>query len=252
MLLLIDIGNTNITAGFYEGGIKNIWRLPTVTAGWGSNEYALLLKGYMLDRRMETPEGAVICSVVPQLTHVFVDALKKPFGIKPIIVTHKLKTGLKFRIKNPQTLGADRIANAVGAHRLYRGNLIVIDFGTATTFCVITANGEYLGGAIMPGLGISVDALYEKTAELPKVKLKPLEKAIGDDTRGNMLSGLILGHAGGVERIIKEIKKDVREKTTTVATGGLAPLAVPYIRGIKEINPNLTLEGLGFIYELNT
>lgn len=251
MLLLIDIGNTNITIGFYENGIKNTWRFPTVSAGWGRDEYAILLKGYMLDNHLKKPKGAAMCSVVPHLTPVFLHTLKRAFDIKPIIVTHKLKTGLKFRIKNPQTLGADRIANAVGAHRLYKGDLIVIDFGTATTFCIITATGEYLGGAIMPGLGISADALFEKTAKLPRVKPEPLEKILGDDTPGNILSGLILGHAGGVERIIKEIKKDIGKKFTTVATGGLAPLLVPYIKGIKEINPHLTLEGLRFIYEFN-
>lgn len=250
MLLLIDIGNTNVTISFCDKCIENIWRFNTILAR-DTDEYAFLIKGYMLHNCIKEIEGAVMCSVVPEITPVFTDALKKNFGIKPVIVSSKLKTGLKFHIKNPKGLGADRIANAAAAHKLYKGDLIVIDFGTATTFCVITAKGKYMGGAIMPGLNISVDALCEKTAKLPTVKLSSPQKTIGDDTISNMLSGLILGHAGAVERIIKEIRKEMAKNVTVIATGGLASLIVPYIKGIKKVNPHLTLEGLRIIYELN-
>lgn len=256
MLLLIDIGNTNITIGFYNNGFKNVWRLSTILGARNIDEYFFILKGLTLHYRMEKPEGAVICSVVPQVTPLFIKAVRKSFGFAPINVNYKLKTGLKFSIKNPDELGADRIANAVAARNLYKGHLIVIDFGTATTFCVVSAKGEYKGGAIMPGLRISADALAEKTAKLKRVELRAPEKILGDDPESNILSGLILGHAGAVERIIKEIKAELsldRERTATnvIATGGFADLVVPYIEGIKGINPFLTLEGLRIIHELN-
>lgn len=259
MLLLIDIGNTNITIGFYDNGIKNILRLNTVLSGRDIEEYFYLLRGFILHHQMEEPEGAVICSVVPQITPLFMETLRKGFDFKPINVNHKLKTGLKFCIKNPDELGADRIANAVAAHKLYKGHLIVIDFGTATTFSVISAKGEYKGGAIMPGLGILVNALAEKTAKLPRIELKTPEKILGNDTESNILSGVILGHAGAVERIIKEFKAELSRNikinngiaTNVIATGGFANFVVPHVKAIKEVNPLLTLEGLRIIYELN-
>lgn len=262
MILLIDIGNTNTTIGSYDSGIKNIWRLSTILKGRDIDEYSFLLKDFVLHHRMEKPEGAVICSVVPQVTPLFMEALRRSFGFESINVSHNLKTDLKFCVKNPEKLGADRIANAVAAHKLYRGHLIVIDFGTATTFCVISSKGEYKGGSIMPGLGISANTLAENTAKLPRVGLKAPKKVLGDDTESNILSGLIMGHAGAVERIIKEIKvelsldietrENIEADTNVIATGGFANLVVPYIEGIKEINPLLTLEGLRIIYELNT
>jgi type III pantothenate kinase len=253
MLLLIDIGNTNTTIGFHDNGIiKDILRLRTITEGRDIDEYSYLLNGFILRHQMERPKGAVICSVVPEVTSILITAVKRSFNIEPINVNHKIKTGLRFRIKNPEMLGADRIANAVAAHRLYKGHLIVIDFGTATTFCVVTAEGEYRGGAIMPGLNISANALAEKTAKLPEVKLTLPSKVLGEDTRSNILTGVILGHAGAVERIIREIVKEIGVDVTVVATGGLADLVVPYVKAIKEVNPFLTLEGLRFIYELNS
>ncbi len=252
MLLLADIGNTNITIGFYDNGFKNVWRLNTIPGGRDVDEYRYLLKGYISRHRIKEPEGSVLCSVVPQVTPVFAKAMKKCFNFEPLHVTYKLKTGLKFCIKKPADLGADRIANAAAARKLYKGHLIVIDFGTATTFCVISEKGEYKGGAIMPGPGMSAQLLFEKTAKLPKVELKPPNKTIGDDTESNILSGIIFGHAGAVERIIREIKAEIVERNINViATGGYAHLIAPYIRGIKKVNPLLTLEGLRIIYKLN-
>ncbi|MCK5512331.1 MAG: type III pantothenate kinase [Thermodesulfovibrionia bacterium] len=255
MLLLIDIGNTNITTGFYNGGIKNVMRLKTTLSG----QYVERVKAFITQHRMKTPEHAIICSVIPQVTRLLIKALRKNLGLEPINVTYKLKTGLTFSIKKPAQLGADRLANAAAARMLYKGHLIVIDFGTATTFCVVSAQGEYKGGAIMPGLGISAHTLSEKTAKLPKVKLNVQDKILGGDTRKNIVSGIMLGHAGAVERIIKEIKKELSRAGTihrkipvkVVATGGFASLIVPYIRGITCVNPFLTLEGLRIIYDLN-
>jgi len=251
MLLLIDIGNTNTTIGFCDDKkMEDILRLKTVEDR-SKDEYFYLLQGFISSHRLKRPEGAVISSVVPCATPVITDVMKEGFNIEPINVNHKIKTGLKFSIKNPEMLGADRIANAVAAHKLYKGYVIVVDFGTATTFGVITADGEYKGGAIMPGLDMSAGVLAEKTAKLPLIKLTPLNKTIGEDTASNILTGIILGHAGAVERIISEMVKKIKEKVTVVATGGRADLIVPYVDSVNVVNPLLTLEGLRLIYELN-
>ena len=165
-------------------------------------------------------------------------------------MSNETETGLLYSVDNPQCLGADRIANAVAAHRLYAGDLIVVDSGTATTFCVITAEGEYRGGAIMPGPGMSVNALFEKTSKLPKVELKPLSSVIGRNTEDNIRSGVVLGHAGAIERIIADIKQELNSDPAVVLTGGYADLLNPYIK-VNYINPLLTLEGLRIIHEMN-
>jgi len=263
MLLLFDIGNTNIKIGFYDNGIRDVLRLDTVHENRDTDGYASLIKDYILQHRMERPEGAVISSVVPRLTPLLTGAVNKGFGFNPVNVSYDIKTGLKFCVKNPEGLGADRIANAVAARKLYKGHLVVIDFGSATTFCVISSKGEYMGGSIMPGLGISADILAGNTAKLPKMELKAPEKVLGDDTESSIISGLILGHAGAAERIVREIwaealsvrgMRPLGNSTAdkkVIATGGFADLVVPYMKGVKEINPLLTLEGLKIIYELN-
>ncbi|GBE03920.1 type III pantothenate kinase [bacterium BMS3Abin09] len=253
MLLLIDIGNTSTTIGFHdESGIRDILRLSTVRGKRGVREYSYILKGVIQEHDMEAPEGAVICSVVPEVTALFTGAIRKTFGIESLNVDHEIKTGLKFRIKNPGELGPDRIANAVAAHRLYEGSLIVVDFGTATTFCVVTEKGEYKGGAIMPGLVLTANSLAAATAKLPRVELKCPTRVLGRDTNENILAGVFYGHVGAVERIISGIKKEIGGELTVVATGGLSGLVAPHLKVIDHLNPLLTLEGLRFIYELNT
>ena len=253
MLLLIDIGNTSTTIGFYdESGIKDMLRLRTGTGKRGAREYSYILRGVMEEHDMEVPDGAVVCSVVPEVTTLFARAIKKAFGIELLNVDHEMKTDLKFRIKNVENLGPDRIVNAVAARRLYEGSLIVVDFGTATTFCVVTEKGEYKGGAIMPGLALAADSLVAATAKLPRVELKRPARMLGRDTNENILVGVVLGHAGAVERIINGIKKEIGGELTVVATGGLSGLVAPYLKVIDHINPLLTLEGLRFIYALNT
>lgn len=253
MLLLIDIGNTNTTIGFHdESGIRDILRLSTVTGKRGIREYSYILKGVIQEHNMVAPEGAVICSVVPEVTTIFAGAIKKVFGIEVLNVDHEIKTGLKFRIKNAEELGPDRIANAVAARRFYEGSLIVVDFGTATTFCVVSEKGEYRGGAIMPGLLLAANSLAAATAKLPRVELKRPAKVLGRDTNENILAGIVIGHAGAVEKIINGIKKETGGELTVIATGGLSGLVEPYIKVIDHLNPLLTLEGLRFIYELNT
>ncbi|GBE05297.1 MAG TPA: type III pantothenate kinase [Nitrospirae bacterium] len=261
MLLLIDIGNTSTTIGIYDNGVMNTLRLDSHIKIRDASGYSSIIRNFVGQGHEGKPAGAVMCSVVPGLTPLFMEAVRTSYGIEPLNVDHSLKTGLKFSVKDPEELGADRIASAVAGRNLYTGDLIVVDFGTATTFCVITADNEYKGGSIMPGLGISADVLAEKTAKLPRVELKAPDKVPGDTPESNLLSGIILGHAGAVERIIKEIKKELfSEKTeragqsaeiSVIATGGYADLVVPYIEGVKEINRFLTLEGLRIIYELN-
>jgi len=253
MLLLIDIGNTNVTIGFYhDGEIKNVLRLKTIAGGRDADEYSYIINGFASHQHIPKPEGAAICSVVPEVTPLLIGAVKSSFNTDPVVVHHLLKTGLTFHIKTPDMLGEDRIANAVAAHRLYKDNVIVVDFGTATTFCVITENGEYTGGAIMPGIGLSARVLSEKTSRLPLIRLSLPESALGKDTGENMRSGVILGHAGAVERIISEIKTETGREYKVLATGGHAGLAAPLIKTIDHVHPLLTLEGLRFVYEMNS
>ena len=248
MLILIDIGNTNIKTGFYENSSYK----EVLNIGTGSlqdpGKYTSLINRVIKSLHLKYPSGCVLCSVVPEVTPLVSEAIRKSFDIKPLHVTHKTKTGIKF----PAALGADRIANAVAVRRLYKGNIIVITFGTATTFSVITSKGEYRGGAIMPGIGLSFNALAEKTAKLPKIKLKKSFTLLGESTEDNILSGVILGHAGAVERIVHEISvKFRRSRPVVVATGGYTDMIERYTTVIDHINPLLTLEGLRFIYELD-
>jgi type III pantothenate kinase len=238
--------------GFCKNGtIKDTLRIEPVTEDLDIEAFSRLLSNAMRDHQIEKPDGAVICSVVPETTPLFAGAVEEGFGIKPLNVTSRVKTGLTFSIKKTGTLGADRIANAVAARKLYKGHLVVVDFGTATTFCVITEKGEYIGGAIMPGPGLSVNSLAEKTAKLPVVELKSPDSIIGKETSENILSGVVLGHAGAVERIVHEMEKELKLDLTLIATGGFTDLITPYIKGIAHINPLLTLEGLRLIYEMN-
>jgi type III pantothenate kinase len=260
MLLLIDIGNTSITLGFCRNGdIIDKLSLETIREGRGIGEYSGLLDNVFADRQIEKPDDAAICSVVPEITPFIEDAVKKNFGIEPLTLNSRTKTGLTFSIKNLETLGMDRVANAVAARKLYKGHLIIVDFGTATTFdfgtattfCVVTEKGEYMGGAIMPGPGLSANSLAEKTARLPGVELKSPVNIIGRDTSENILTGIVLGHAGAVERIVREISKELKLEPVLIATGGFAHLIAPHIKEITHINPLLTLEGIRLIYEMN-
>lgn len=250
MLLLVDIGNTSTTIGFYENGFQNILNIKTLR-GRSIDEYSYIINGFIKQHHMEIPDGAAICSVVPEETDLLLGVAKKNFGINAVNVDYRVNTGLTFSIRNIESLGADRIANSVAAHNIYRINSVVVDFGTATTFCIISENGEYTGGAIMAGIGLSTQVLSEKTSRLPTVKLELPEKISGEDTFGNISNGTILGHAGAVERIIHEIEKEYDEGYTVIATGGYAELVTPHIKA-DHVNPLLTLEGLRFIYELNS
>lgn len=257
MLLLIDIGNSEMTVGFHDGRMRRKVRCKTSLGVRAMMEETLR---FISSHHMRKPDDAVVCSVVPPITPHLIAALKRTFGIeKPLEVTHTLRLGLRFRIRHPGKLGADRIANAAAAHRLFSGDKIVVDFGTATTCCLITARGDYKGGVILPGLGISADSLALKTACLPVTRIRPPLRVIGNTTEGNIRSGLFFGHAGAVERVLREMKREYyntskrkdKPAIKVIATGGYAGLITPYIKGITTVKPDLTLCGLRIIYELN-
>jgi type III pantothenate kinase len=250
MHLLVDIGNTNITIGYCDGKTINNTRRIKTSDSADSYSCSMIINELIHDNQLPKPCGAALCSVVPGVTPAMVDAIKKNFDIEPVVVSSSIKTGLTFSITNLDGLGADRIANAVAAHAMYGGNLLVIDFGTATTFCVITEKGEYKGGVIMPGPGISVEALAEKTAKLPRVDLAHPKTVLGDDTAAHITSGIIFGQAGAVERITAEIEKEIHKELTVIVTGGFAELISPFIR-VDHVNPHLTLDGLRVLYKLN-
>lgn len=253
MLLLIDIGNTNTTIGFYENDeIRSVLHIKTEREQSSPEKYAHILNEYIAQQHMQKPAGAALCSVVPETALALAGAVIKSFDIEPVTVNYKVKTGLTYDITNIDTLGADRIANAAAAYKLYQEDIIIVDFGTATTFCAVTGKGEYKGGAIMPGIALSVNALAEKTAKLPAVELKKPQTVLGRNTEENIRSGVMFGHAGAAERIIREIREETGRTHKVVATGGFSDVMASYIKTIDYVKPLLTLEGLRFIYEMNS
>jgi type III pantothenate kinase len=253
MLLAIDIGNTNVVLGVFdrEKLVEN-WRVGTNTR-ITPDEYAMVFKDLFGFAGLEFPRihGVVLSTVVPPLLPVMVEMSRKYFKIEPLVVTHELKTGIQIRTDNPKEVGADRIVNAAAAYKLYGGPLIIVDFGTATTFCAIQKNGDYLGGAICPGINISAEALFQRASKLPRVELVKPAKVIGTDTISAMQAGLIYGYAGLVDGIVERMKRVLSPKVRVVATGGLAELVYPETTSIQEIKPHLTLEGLRLLFELN-
>jgi type III pantothenate kinase len=253
MLLAIDIGNTSIVLGVFEDErLLSSWRLSS-RADRTSDEYGTLILDLLTINELKAGviDGIILSSVVPPLTPVFEEMSEKYFTKKPMIVSSKLDTGIKILYKKPEEVGADRIVNASAAYHLYGGPIIIVDFGTATTFCYVTSKGEYLGGVISPGLKISAEALFERAAKLPRVSLTRPSKIIGDDTVTAMQAGLIIGHAGMVDRIVEEIKAYIGENPYVIATGGLAEIIAPESKTIKEVTTSLTLEGLRIIYNRN-
>lgn len=252
MLLVIDIGNTQIVFGvFQKEKLLSQWQISTQQEKT-TDEYGILMLDLFTAQKIYPQEirGVIVSSVVPPLIPVFAEIAEKYFSIRPLLVSHRLKTGLKYKIDTPKELGADRIANAAAAYRLWGGPIIVVDFGTATTFCAINRKGEYLGGAIAPGITVSAEALFARTAKLPKIELTVPPSVVGRDTVTAMQSGLIFGYAGLVNELVMRMQKDIG-RTVVVATGGLSSLIAPVCKSIKKIHPTLTLEGLRIIYSLN-
>lgn len=253
MLLAIDIGNTNIVIGVFDGEnqVAN-WRVGT-NSRITSDEYAMIFKDLFGFAGLEFRQirGVIISSVVPPILPVMSAMSRTYFGIEPMIVTSEIKTGITIRYDNPRELGADRIVNAAAAYRFYGGPLIIVDFGTATTFCAITKKGEYLGGAITPGIKISAEALFQRASKLPRFELAKPSRVIGGDTITAMQAGILYGYAGLVDGIVERMKKELSPEAKVIATGGLAELVSPETKTIQEIRPQLTLEGLRLLFEIN-
>ena len=253
MLLTVDIGNTNIVTGLYNGScLVTDWRVSTNRAST-ADEYGMLFLQLLTHDQIERRriEAAIISSVVPPLTSTMQDALLKFFGLKPLVVGPGIKSGMPIRYEDPREVGADRIVNAVGAYTKYGGPAVVVDFGTATTFDAISARGEYLGGAISPGIGISTEALFDRASKLPRVELIRPQSAIGKNTVASIQSGILFGFVGQVDGLVRRISRELGEKVHVIATGGLAQLIGSESATIEYVDPLLTIEGLRIIYERN-
>lgn len=253
-LFCIDIGNTNVTLGLYEAKEPcATWRLAT-DARRTSDEYGLQLGALLTHAGIEATDiaGACIASVVPPLTGRWVDLCKRYLAVDPLVVDAGVKTGVRVRYDDPRAVGADRVVDAAAAFRLYGGPACIVDFGTATTFDAISVTGEYLGGAITPGIEIASEALFSRTAKLPKVELSRPPAAIGTNTIHSIQSGLLFGYVSLVEGMVARFRKELGPKMKVIATGGLAELIAKETDVIEIVAPWLTLDGLRMIYEMNT
>ncbi len=255
MLLCIDLGNTNITFGlFADQDMVNNWRIKTDHHKM-PDEYGILMVNLLADGGFapQAIKGVCLCSVVPPLVSIFQQALARFFAKEPLVVRALagVKTGVKICYDNPREVGADRIVDAAAVYRLYGGPVCVVDFGTATTFDAISADGDYLGGAIVPGIGISAEALFNKAAKLPRIDLVRPPRAIGTNTVHSMQSGLLFGYAGLVEGMVARFRAEMGPNTRVVATGGLAEVMAKETDVIDEIDPWLTLRGLKIIWDMN-
>lgn len=250
MLLVIDIGNTNVVLGvFEETALRAHWRLAT-DAKTTSDEYGILLTNLLASNGVSAHgiAGAIVSSVVPSLTATFEAVIEQYFHQRTMVVTPDTDTGLTIRYTNPKEIGSDRLVNAAAAFHKYRRDLIIVDFGTATTFCAVTKQGEYLGGVIAPGLGISAEALFSKAAKLFKVEISRPKTVIGADTASSIQSGLLFGYAGLVDTLVRRIEQELGRTAYVIATGGLSAVVASETTTIQKIEPYLTLEGLELLY----
>ena len=254
MILTLDIGNTNMKTALFDGmEMKQYWRLST-NRNRTSDEYGMammnLLNHYGIDR--SEVEGIMMSSVVPQINFTIEHMCRSYFGMEPMKIEPGVKTGINIRYENPRELGSDRIANAVAAYELYGGPCITIDFGTATSFGAISAKGEFLGGAICPGLKLAADALTERTAKLPRFELVKPENVIGRNTVTNMQAGIVYGYIGQIKYLVNRMKREMGvDGIKVIATGGLAVLVAGESSVIDVMDGLLTLKGLRIIYEKN-
>jgi type III pantothenate kinase len=253
MLLAVDIGNTNIIFGVFDGDkLKTTLRIATGIHTM-PDEYAALMLDLIERQGLSSSQitDAVLCSVVPPLVTTFEELCKRYFKISPLVVEAGVKTGIRICMDNPREVGADRIVNAVAAHKLYKGPVVVIDMGTATTFDAVSKDGDYLGGAIAPGIVIATEALFTRTAALPRVDLTYPKKAIGTSTVAAMQSGIVFGYMGLIEGIVTRIREELGGKAKVVVTGGYSKLFAQKTPVIDVVNPDLTLIGLRLIYQMN-
>lgn len=257
MLLVVDVGNTNIVLGVYEDKELLVdWRLSTDVPRT-ADEYGIAVINLFekTDINYREIEAVIISSVVPTIMYSLEHMIRKYFKLEPLVVGPGVKNGINIKYDNPKEVGADRIVNAVAAHELYKCSLIIIDFGTATKFCAVGKNGDYFGGAICPGIKTSIDALFEKAAKLPRIELIKPPTVICKNTIQNMQSGIIFGNVGQVDYIVGKMKSEMlalgEDEPFVIATGGFANLIASESNQIDKVNPYLTLEGLRVIYEKN-
>ena len=253
MLLAVDVGNTSTTLGVFDGEeLHATWHMATGVHRM-ADEYAALLFNLLQQQGLKTADikAVAMCSVVPPLISTFSELFERYFSISPLVVGAGVKTGVSIRMDNPREVGADRIADAVAAHHLYGGPVIIIDLGTATTFGIISKEGDYIGGIIATGIATAAEALFTRTAQLPRVELAHPKHVIGTNTVAAIQSGIIYGYASLVEGMLARIQQELGEKAKVVATGGYAELINRETEAIDSVNPDLTLIGLRLIYEMN-
>ena len=255
MLLAIDVGNSNITVGLYEGAaIQRIWRLQTVHART-SDEYGLMMRQLVEQAGfgISQIDGVIVASVVPVLTRTVEELVTSTFGRAPVVIGPGIKTGMPILYDSPKDVGADRIVNAVAAFKRFGTACIVVDFGTATTFDSITERGEYAGGAIAPGIAISMDALFSRAAKLPKVDIQRPKAVVGRNTVESMQAGIYFGYVGLVDGLVRRMRTEMKaDPVRVIATGGLATVVARDSETIEAVDDALTLEGLRLIYDLNS
>jgi type III pantothenate kinase len=254
MLLAVDLGNTNVVLGLYEGEkLVQTFRVATVRSRT-EDEYAVLLQQLFSLRQLSfhSVSAAIIASVVPQLTDVMISAIRQAVGREPLIVGPGLKTGMSVLYDNPHDVGADRIVDAVAAYARYQSGVIVVDFGTATTFNCISPKGEYLGGVIVPGVKVSLEGLLQSAAKLRPVELTAPPRVMGRNTTHALQSGVIHGYAAMVDGLVDRLVEELGFPCRIIATGGLSSLIGKHSKRIEELDLNLTLEGLRILYERNS
>lgn len=253
MLLVLDIGNTNITLGVFDNSeLKHSWRLNTDISRT-EDEYGIyiknLLKEFALDDKIK---NAVVCSVVVQLTEKIETAIKKYLKTDCLVISHKIKSNIVLKTDEPSHVGADRIANAAAATALYPAPVIVVDFGTATSFDIVNEKKEFIGGIIAAGMKIQAEALNSKTSKLPKLYIEAPEHTIGKNTVEAMLSGIVRGHAAMIDGLLSDCEEELGKKATIIATGGYSSVIAKYLkRKFDVINPDLTLTGAKILFDIN-
>lgn len=253
MLLVLDVGNTNIGLGLFQGeGLLHHWRVATRREGT-SDEYAILLRNLLegVKAPLDAIDGVMMASVVPPLDGTLVEMVGSLLKVTPLTVGPGTKTGMPILYDNPREVGADRIVNAVATFAQYGGPAIVVDFGTATTFDAISARGEYLGGVIAPGIGISAEALFERAAKLPRIEIARPRSVIGKTTVESMQSGLFYGSLALVDGVVRRMQQEMGGTRVVVGTGGLAHLILADSEAVERVDPLLTLTGLRLLYERN-
>jgi type III pantothenate kinase len=253
MIFVFDVGNTNIVLGLYENDeLKHHWRIHT-SREKTEDEYGMLVLDLFrhVDINKDQIDGIIISSVVPPIMFALERMCVKYFNQRPLVVGPGIKTGLNIKYENPREVGADRIVNAVAAIHEYGAPLVIVDFGTATTYCYINEDKQYMGGAIAPGINISTEALYTKAAKLPRIEIAKPEGVIGKNTVNAMQAGILYGYVGQVEGIVKRMKDQSSVEPKVIATGGLANLIAEECSLIDHVDPFLTLKGLLLIYGKN-